>query len=158
MAYTIIKFRNDIDGISTNLDQRLADIRYVNQNFEETIIFNTNFGANRLTNLGDPISQTGAVSKKYITALENRIVDLVADDDNIRSHITSLENADITHNNQISNIETQSETQNIRLGNHDLSITSLYNSLAQLGGTVIILLQLDFIKKQTQDFGLLLTF
>ena len=40
----------------------------------------------------------------------------------------------ILHNKQISNIETQKETQNIRLGNHDLSITSLYNSLAQLGG------------------------
>ena len=141
MAYTISKFRNSADSSSTDLDQRLADIRYVNQNFEETLIFNTNFGGNRLTNLGDAINQTDAVSKKYITTLENRVEDLVADDDNIRSHVTFLENTDITHNSQIlalqtraSSIETQNETQNIRLGDHDLAITTLYNSLAHVEG------------------------
>ena len=96
MAYTISKFRNDIDATSTQLDHRLADLRYFNQKFEETIIFNTNFVGNRLNDLGDPISQSDTVSKKYVSALENHIEDLVADDDNIRSHISSLENADIT--------------------------------------------------------------
>ena len=40
MGYTFCKFRGESVASSTDLNQGLADDRYINQNFEERLLFN----------------------------------------------------------------------------------------------------------------------
>ena len=64
MAYTICKFKNDRDASTTALNQGLADYRYLNQNFEEKLLFNIDLCGNRIINLGDSVNESDSASQK----------------------------------------------------------------------------------------------
>lgn len=95
MPFTISKLRSTSSSYNKSISQEHADIRYLNQNFQETLLFNVDLNNHRIINLADPINESDVVSRKYITA-----------------------------------INTQLDTHNIRLGNHDQGLTSLYNGMA----------------------------
>ena len=159
MAYTICKFKNDTAaGTSDNFG--LADDRYLNQNFEERVLFNIDLCSNRIINLGDPVNDSDAVSKKYITILETRITGLENVDLALQNADLALQNADLalqnndaTLGNQISTLQANDvnltnqistlQTADLALQNADLALqnndVNLTNQISTLQASDLVL-------------------
>lgn len=74
MSFRINQLIGDSGTPISYLNQGLSDIRYINQNFEETLEFDLNMSNHRIKNLAPPIDIGDVTTKQYVDTknTENR--------------------------------------------------------------------------------------